>query len=68
MVLMSVMMDDPDEYWEGFTDAEFLEYLDSYPEPVVPEYDCYEHLAGSPWPMSIERRRWDYDGGWDYED
>lgn len=58
---MSIMMDDPDKYWEGFSDAEFLEYLDSYPEPSVPDYDYSEYLEGTPWPGSVESRSWWYD-------
>jgi len=61
MVLM-VDMFDPDEYWESFTDEEFLEYLASMPEPN--EGDPYDIEYGNePWPMSIERRSYFYDGG-----
>jgi hypothetical protein len=61
MVLM-VDMFDPDEYWEGFTDEAFLEYLAGYPEPSV--HDGYEYdVIGEPWPTSIERRSYFYDGG-----
>jgi hypothetical protein len=61
MVLM-VDMFDPDEYWEGFTDEAFLEYLAGYPEPSV--HDGYEYdVSGEPWPTSIERRSYFYNGG-----
>jgi len=51
-----------DEYWEGFTDEEFLEYLAGMPEPDAP-VDAYDELIGEPWPTSIERRSYFYDGG-----
>lgn len=53
---------DPDEYWDGFTDEEFLEYLAGMPEPDVQDpYDI--EYGNEPWPTSIERRSYFYDGG-----
>ncbi len=52
----------PDWYWQGFTDEQFLEYLAGMPEPGQP-VDAYDELIGEPWPTSIERRSYFYDGG-----
>jgi hypothetical protein len=51
-----------EDYWDGFTDEEFLEYLAGMPEPGEP-VDAYDELIGEPWPTSIERRSYFYDGG-----
>ena len=63
---MTVLTDDDwyadDEYWEGFTDEAFLEYLAGYPEPSV--HDGYEYdVSDESWPTSIERRSYFYNGG-----
>jgi len=51
-----------EDYWGGFTDEEFLEYLAGYPEPSV--HNGYEYdVSGGPWPTSIERRSYFYNGG-----
>ena len=51
-----------EEYWDSFTFEEFLEYLDSLPEPNEPDPHDDEHYQG-PWPMSIERKSDFYSGG-----
>lgn len=57
----------PDEYWEGFTDEEFLEYLAGMPEPtVIPYPDDYE--PSGPWPGSPLRRSFMYDPYGIYDD
>ena len=57
-----VDMFDPDEYWESFTDEEFLEYLAGMPEPDVQDpYDI--EYGNEPWPTSILRRSYFYYGG-----
>lgn len=51
-----------EDYWDGFTDEEFLEYLAGMPEPGEP-MDAYDELIGEPWPNSVERRSYFYNGG-----
>lgn len=51
-----------EDYWDGFTDEEFLEYLADMPEPGEP-IDAYDELIGEPWPTSVERRSYFYNGG-----